>query len=108
MQIAFSSKALRDTCADETKCAKQFGVEAARLLRRRLADLRAAESIDELPVGNVQQCSDPRGAISIELCDGYRIILQANHAKNPIHSNGDIDWSAVDRIKLFSVTQCDG
>lgn len=49
MQLAFETKRLRDICENEERAADELGTKVAEQLKRRLADLRAAESIEEMP-----------------------------------------------------------
>jgi len=109
MEIAFHTRLLRDTCESEARLRQELGAEVGEMLKRRLADLRAAGSIRDVVLGNVKEVPGSRGeGMSIDLCDGYRIVVRANHTRNPQLANGEIDWSAVSRIKLMRIDRLDG
>ena len=50
MEIAFRTKALRGVCLNGDAMNERFGPERAALLRRCLADLRAAAALGEVPL----------------------------------------------------------
>lgn len=81
----------------------------AEILKRRLADLRAATSIEDLLAGQPRELDGSDGQhMVIDLRDGYRIIFCANHPKNPITENGDLDWAKVSRVKILQIESADG
>jgi hypothetical protein len=79
---------------------RELGVAVAESLRRRLADLRAATSVSDLIASPPLPLTDPL-QMAIELSDGYRLVLAANHVSVPMLGSGLVDWSAVTRIKLL-------
>jgi toxin HigB-1 len=102
VELAFAKKSLRQLCESETKAIRDLGVKVAGLLKRRLADLRAATSVKDLVAGR------PRGResgreISIDLCQGVCIVLCANHNNIPKLETGDTDWSRVTRVKILRI-----
>ena len=104
MEIAFSTKSLRDTCESEEMSRQKFGPEVAERLKRRLADLRAASSIKDIVLGNVREVPRTRGpAMCVDLFNGYRLVIRANHIQNPTLATGKVDWSAVSRIKITRI-----
>lgn len=104
MQLAFETKQLRVTCESEEEAAKIFGEEAAARLRRRLADLRAAEWIEDLQVGRPRLRSD-KSELIIELADGWQMFCVPNHIR-PREDQGAPDWSRIRRIKIIDI-RCD-
>jgi plasmid maintenance system killer protein len=101
VEIAFASRRLRALCENDRKAIKEFGTEVAAILRRRLADIRAATSISDLVTGNVQlsedemQCSLSVGAESL--------IMRSNHSTPPLTKEGKLDWTAVERVQILRV-----
>ncbi len=49
LELAFETKRLREICENEEIASQELGAEGAERLKHRLADLRAAGSIEELP-----------------------------------------------------------
>jgi len=68
-----------------------------------IADLRAADTmfdvapLFELPAGAAAQFSTPLGQT-------HRLILRCSEKKPPTLPSGDLDWNAVDRIRVIDVT----
>jgi proteic killer suppression protein len=102
MEIAFESKSLRTVCESESQAKQELGDAVAAALKRRLADLRAATSINDLVAGRSRVGND-RNKMMIDLCDGYRLIVQANHIKNPKLEGGGVNWKKVNRIKIVRI-----
>lgn len=104
MELAFESKSLRTICESEARAKREFGPTVAEVLKHRLADLRAATSVNDLVAGRPRAS---RGAdhqhIVVDLCNGYRIILGPNHPKNPMTETGRLDWARVSRIKVLRI-----
>jgi hypothetical protein len=73
-------------------------------LKRRLADLRAAESVRDLVASPPTQLEDPM-ELSIPMANGFRLILRSNHLDSPMLDSGSVDWSAVERVKIMRVEQ---
>lgn len=108
MEIAFQSRLLRDCCESEDMLEARFGEEAAAAIIRRLADLRAATTIADLAVGN--PCELDAGTnptLCIDLADGYRVLLRANHLNLPRTSTGALSWPEITRLKVISIEKPD-
>ena len=81
-----------------------MGSEAAEMLKHRIADLRAAITINDLVVGSPRVLANTSGLyMSINLRDGQKLIFCANHVENPTCDTGDVDWSRVSRIKILRI-----
>jgi proteic killer suppression protein len=104
LELAFSTLSLRTICEDEAQAKNTLGSKVAEVLKRRLADLRAATSVTDLIAGQprVLDGADKR-KMAIDLCDGQRIVFCANHPKNPVGKTGEIDWQKVRRIRILGI-----
>ncbi len=100
LELAFETGALRAICEFTSKAEDALGSVAAEALKRRLADLRAAETIFDLVVCKPVQTDEPR-ELSIWLGGEYRMIIKCNHVKTPILEDGSINWGAVTRVKVM-------
>ena len=104
MLIAFAEKNLRDICENESKATSILGRKNAEKLMHRLADLRAANQVFDLIIGNPHEISGPCPRdFSIDICTNISIILCSNHSLNPLLQDGCIDWSKVSRIKILRI-----
>lgn len=102
LEIAFSSIALRTICESEANATHKLGPKVAEVLKHRLADLRAATSVMDLVVGRPRILEDSdHQRMTVDLCDGFRIIFSANHPNKPVSETGELDWTKVSRIKIL-------
>jgi hypothetical protein len=102
--IAFETLEIREICEKSDAADKALGVNAAQALRRRLADMRAADSPVELVVGNpAHETFDGLECTTLKLPDGYLLRFVANHVKNPIDSKNAVDWAKVGRIRIVGI-----
>jgi hypothetical protein len=108
LELAFSTKALRAVCESEERAVRRLGVDCANVLKRRLADLRAAANASDLVAGNPRRAPGPKEELMLDLADGYAVILAVNHATVPRLDSGVIDWSSVSRIKLLRIEKDNG
>jgi len=107
LDIAFLSKSLRSLCTDETKAIDELGETSAAHLKRRLADIRASDNVNDLIAGNPRTLETPNeDTYIIDIQNGLNIMFCANHNKNPNTSTGKIDWINVTRIKVIKIGVC--
>jgi hypothetical protein len=100
LELAFATKPLRELCESEAKAKERLGAKIAAVLKHRLADFRAAESVDELPIGKPRKEAD---AYVLEFTNGVNVTFRPNHSENPVLKSGAIDWSKVTRIKIMGI-----
>jgi plasmid maintenance system killer protein len=104
VELAFDSKWLRTLCENGAQAQQELGSGAAEMLKHRLADLRAATSINDLIAGHPCTLDDTGGRqMVISLSHGRRVKICANHPRNPLTASGTIDWSKVSRIKILAI-----
>jgi hypothetical protein len=78
----------------------------ARALRARLADLREAETVFELPAGRPREIDgSPYEKYAVDLADGYCLVLCVNHGNVPLLETGGVDWAKVSRIKVHKIEE---
>ena len=102
MELAFETKSLRTTCESEANARSELGESLAEMLRHRLADLSAATSVHDLVAGNARAV-DGTDHFAVQLDEEHRLVLSANHPKNPIGESGGISWENVSRIKILRI-----
>jgi len=102
LELAFESQSLRAICEDEDRARQELDPDVAEMLKHRLADLRAAKTPKDLLAGHPRV--DESGSwMIVDLSGDSRIVFKANHVKNPIGENGELDWSRVNRIKILRI-----
>lgn len=103
--LSFASKSLREICEDEEPATRQLAKSVIKRLRHRLADLEAAGSVQDLIAGysRKRKSSD---SYQVTLADGFCLEFAANHVKNPVDKNEEIDWNRVNRIQIVRIGKC--
>lgn len=104
LELAFDSKFLRNICESGDHARSELGPKVAEILKHRLADLRAATSINDIVVGKPRLIENTEYQyMAIDLCDGHQMVFSANHLNNPLAESGKLDWSKVRRIKILRI-----
>jgi hypothetical protein len=104
--LAFASKSLRKLCETEEHAEKHLDPIVAANLKRRLADLEAASSVQDLIAGRPRK-SKVSEKFMMNLSDAICLHVGPNHPENPVDKHGKVDWSKVNRIKILSIGKCD-
>jgi hypothetical protein len=94
---------LRALCEDENKAAELFGEVVGAALRRRLADLRAADSLGALVAGRPTMLVGSEPRVIFDLTSRFRLICRSNHSSPPLDSNGAIAWDRVHRLQVVAI-----
>lgn len=108
MELAFESQEIRTICERQQVATEELGPMVAAALQRRLADLQAASSPSDLPIGRLH-VSGPtsRPIMTLPLVDRHRLVFTSNHVNDPISSDGTVDLQHVTRLRILSVEVCD-
>ena len=106
MDITFRSGKLKDACNDIRACRKRFGERTAKVLRRRLDELRAANVLADmrtLPAARCHELTGGRsGQLAVDLDHPRRLIFEP--ASPPPHrEDGGLDWARVTAIVVIEV-----
>ncbi len=74
----------------------------AERLKARLADLLAAGCLNDLVAGRPEASREGR-QVSVDLCDGMKLVFCVNHDVLPLTRGGAVDWSNVSRVKILRI-----
>ena len=106
MDILFENANAAEEYNDEKRLVRSHNVQRAKLIRRRLDDLRAAptlETMRNLP-GRCHELKGNRALqLSIDLDGPYRLILYPAHNPVPLKPDGGMDWKKVTAITIKEV-----
>ncbi|TBY02086.1 hypothetical protein [Rhizobium laguerreae] len=105
MELAFEDEQLRAMCTTRGRALAVHGPEIAQELKKRLADIRAAETASDLLVGTRFVGDGECEAIHVSLGGGFELILVANHVQNPRKGSGKIAWDKVARVKVSQISR---
>jgi hypothetical protein len=98
--VSFATKRLRVLCEDPKVAKSKLGEDIARLLRARLADLRSADGLFDLPTGN------PRvdgGSYLLNLGASATMRWEPYGKSAEPADTGVLDWNCVNRVKLVGI-----
>lgn len=111
IEIAWSSRKLEKSCSDDRQGSKHWGADHWKLLKRRLAALRAAPTLADMKgvPGNCHPLhADRDGQFAVDLWGPYRLIFEPDHDPVTLLDDGGIDTTKVDQIKIKEVDDYHG
>ena len=107
MDISFQTRKLEKTFNSARKLEKTYGQRRAKAIMHRLAILREAESLDQVPVTppdrRHQLHGDRAGQYAVDLVHPYRLVFTPHHDPVPRKEDGDIDTAGVTVITILDV-----
>lgn len=109
MDIIFQDKKLREAFADPRfprLLEKNYGKQQAKLLRKRLDDLHAAETLEVMRslTGNCHELSaDRKGQLSLDLNGPYRLLFIPANNPIPQKEKGGLDWTRVTAVEILGI-----
>ncbi len=111
MDILFASSELADECNDSKRLLRKHNRARAKLIRRRLDDLRAAPNLHamrNLP-GRCHELKGNRaGQLSVDLDGPYRLVFAPAHNEIPVKPDGGLDWGRVTAVAVIKVVDTHG
>lgn len=90
---------------------KTWGDRQAKVLRRRLDQLRAAEDLSvmrNLPGRCHELTADRAGQLSLDLVHPMRLIIEPAEEPRPNKEDGGLDWSRVESIRVLGIEDTHG
>ena len=105
MEILFASTP-SDWC-EWKRLVRLHNEHRAKLIRRRLDDLRAAPTLEvmrNLPGRCHELKGDRKGQLSLDLDGPYRLILMSAQDPMPTKTDGGLDWARVTVIAVLEVS----
>jgi len=109
LDISFKTTKLEKEFNEEKRLIKIHGSRRAKVIKIRLAELRAASSLYDLgpPYDGPGRCHEltgnRKGQLSVDLDHPYRLIFVPNHKPIPSKSNGGLDWKQVTSIMIIGI-----
>jgi proteic killer suppression protein len=86
---------------------KRFGALRSKLLKRRLNELQAADTLDllrRLPQTRCHELKGNRkGQLSVDLDHPYRLIFEPADSPLPKKTDGGLDWNKVTKVMIIGV-----
>lgn len=107
MDILFQTTKLQKLCTDAKDAQRRYGERCAKLLRRRLDDIRAVDSLAILRTIPGPRChelaGDRKGQLSVDLEHPLRLIFIPAHEPRPCKPDGGLDWTMVTKVMIVEI-----
>ena len=112
MDILFKTKKLDKQCSSQALLVRTYGSQCAKLIRRRLDELRAANFLDEIRCLPQARCHELKGKhagkLSVDLEHPYRLLFRPANEPTPQKTDGGLDWAGVSAIEIIGVEDTHG
>ena len=112
MEILFQGRKLEKLCTDDSQRIKKYGPVRAKLLKKRIDDLRDAEDLEVVRLMTQAKCHeltrDRKGTLAVALEHPYRLIFEPAHSPVPRKPDGGLDWIQVTAIRIPAVEDYHG
>lgn len=106
MDIIFLDRKFEKLCNNYSNLVRKYGDRQAKLIHRRLDDLRAADTLSIMRSLPQARCHELRGnragQLSVDLVHPYRLIFEPT-APFPHKPDGGIDWNCITAVTIISV-----
>lgn len=112
MNILFKNQKLRKQCNNYPLLVRAYGSRCAELIRRRLDELRAADSLEALRYLPRARCHELKGnragQLSVDLVHPYRLIFRPADDPIPQKADGGLDWAGITSVEILKVEDTHG
>jgi plasmid maintenance system killer protein len=107
VKIGYSSKKLQKLCTVEKEMVRKLGRRVADELQERLAELEAAEVLDNIRCLPYARCheltADRKGQLTVDIAHPKRLIFKPDHDPVPNKGDGGLDWRRVTSILILEI-----
>lgn len=107
MEITFTSRKLQKVCNSAKEMQTKFGKPLTERLQQRLAELKAADTLEDmrrLPPARCHELSqDRKGQLAVDLVQPKRLIFEPDHNPVPRKPDGGLDWPRITRIRVIEI-----
>ncbi|EFK06285.1 toxin-antitoxin system, toxin component, RelE family [delta proteobacterium NaphS2] len=112
MDILFKTKKLEKQCNSKTLLVRAYGSQRAKLIRRRLDELRAADSLTTIRYLPQARCHELKGnhagRLSVDLDHPFRLLFRPANQSIPKKADGGLDWDGVSAVEIIGVEDTHG
>ena len=112
VDIMFANQKFAKIVNDQKQLIREYGDRQARLIRRRLDELRDADMLADLRTLPQVRCheltGDRAGQLSVDLVHPYRLIFVPANEPMPVKPDGGLDWSRVTAVLIIGVEDTHG
>ena len=106
MDVLFKNERLRRDCSEDRAMQRAWGALRAKILRRRLGQLAAANTLEDMKLLHSRTHElkgDRAGQISLDLDGGTRLLIVPAADPVPRKADGGLDWKQITAIRVMAV-----
>lgn len=106
MKVTFRTSKLQRVCNEEKAGVRELGSVCGSKLRQRLAELAAADTLEDLshlPPMRCHELVNRNGVFSVDLQHPFRLLFRAADDPPPRRADGGIDRAAVTAILITDI-----
>jgi proteic killer suppression protein len=106
VNISFADKKLEALANDDKKLTRQYGKDQAQKIISRLAQLRAAvtlEDVRNLPGRYHELTGDRKGQWACDLIQPYRLVFTPQENPIPVNEQGQYIWVEIVGVEIIEV-----
>jgi hypothetical protein len=107
VELTFSTRALRDLCEDENRAAKVLPPDTLLELQDRLADIAAADTLDDLVFGGPEIDRRSPGYVRFRLTGGCELMCSNNSRPVVLTADDEVDTTRIRRLRVIKIGQED-
>jgi plasmid maintenance system killer protein len=107
LDILFSSEQFKQQCSNQRLLEKKYGSKMARIIRRRLDNLWAAEALEDLrhTPGHCREVGKKRSHhLTLDISNSSQLIFRPANTI-PRHSDGSLNWNKVTAVEILRVEE---
>ena len=112
MDIIFKTKKFMKQCNSKNLLVRAYGPRCAELIRRRLDEIRAADTLETLRSLPQARCHELKGnragQLSVDLVHPYRLVFEPLMDQSNQKSKGGLDWSSITAVEIIGVEDTHG
>jgi len=112
MDIYFKSRKLEKACSVERDSIRTWGADRARVVRRRLAELAAADNlavVSTVPPPRLHALGgDRNGQFAVDAIHPFRLIFEPWHEEVSRLADGRVDKAKITAIRILEVEDYHG
>ncbi|MBW2195000.1 MAG: killer suppression protein [Deltaproteobacteria bacterium] len=107
MDILFRTKKLHKQCNSQKTLIIAYGPTKARLIRRRLDEFKAANTLQDIATLPGPRCHEltgnRAGQLSVDLDHPYRLLFRPANDPVPKKADGGFDWNQTTVVEILGV-----
>jgi proteic killer suppression protein len=107
MEITFGSRKMQKLCNSAKEMRARLGDRGMKSLQLRLAQIKAADTLDDLGKVPGARChelkADRKGQLAVDLVYPRRLVFEPDHNPRPEKPDGGLEWRKVKRVIVIEI-----